>query len=581
MRRWALLLLGLGIALSIVAGRSFTEASTPYTTQKDTALASTSGIHKIKHVIIIMQENRSFDSYFGTYPGADGITMQNGVPTVCVPDKRTGACIKPFHDAYDLNSGGPHGFPANTADVDGGQMDGFVNQQRVGGTQQCAEQTDPACTPIAGTIPEAHDVMGYHTGADIPNYWAYARNFVLQDHMFESVSSWSWPSHLYLVSGWSAVCTSFSDPTSCVDSPTLPRNAAGGAGVAPYAWTDLTYLLYKHRVSWAYYNPGGFCRVRLCSSQPKTSPVGQPVIGDSTPPIWSPLPNFTTVQSDGQIKNIKDTSDFFIDAQNNKLPAVSWVIPNSHYSEHPPNLVSVGESYVTSLVNAVMRSKAWSSTVIFLTWDDWGGFYDHVKPPTVDGAGYGIRVPGIVISPFAKKGYIDHQTLSYDAYLKFIEDDFLGGRRLDPTTDGRPDPRPDVRENAAVLGNLINDFNFKQNLRKPIVLAVQPKTDIIPPTAAQLAALNANKNKAVCTNQATNILKVVTPGSTSFTATDPSGKTVTIDTTSQTVYVEDGVVQTNPQITAGTNIIIVHGVTSADGSTITAKRIRILSVTCR
>jgi phospholipase C len=102
---------------------------------------------------------------------------------------------------------------------------------------------------------------------------------------------------------------------------------------------------------------------------------------------------------------------------------------------------------VTKLVNAAMRGKDWKSTAIFLAWDDWGGFYDHVTPPSVDRLGYGLRVPGLVISPYARRGYIDHQTLSFDAYAKFIEDDFLGGQRLDPATDGRPDPRPDVREN--------------------------------------------------------------------------------------------------------------------------------------
>ena len=104
---------------------------------------------------------------------------------------------------------------------------------------------------------------------------------------------------------------------------------------------------------------------------------------------------------------------------------------------------------MTSLINAAMQGPDWNSTAIFLRWDDWGGFYDHVVPPSVDQNGYGLRVPGMVISPYARQGYIDHQTLSFDAYLKFIEDDFLGGQRLDPATDGRPDPRPDVRENAA------------------------------------------------------------------------------------------------------------------------------------
>jgi phospholipase C len=134
---------------------------------------------------------------------------------------------------------------------------------------------------------------------------------------------------------------------------------------------------------------------------------------------------------------------------------------------------------VTGLVNTLMRSPDWKSTAIFLTWDDWGGMYDHVAPPRVDKDGYGLRVPGLVISPYAKRGYVDHQILSFDAYAKFIEDDFLGGQRLDPQTDGRPDPRPDVRENVSQLGNLARDFNFRQKPRRPVILRVHPKTDLI------------------------------------------------------------------------------------------------------
>jgi phospholipase C len=121
-----------------------------------------------------------------------------------------------------------------------------------------------------------------------------------------------------------------------------------------------------------------------------------------------------------------------------------------------------------------MQGPDWDSTVIFLSWDDWGGFYDHVVPPQVDQNGYGLRVPGMVISPYAKRGFIDHQTLSQDAYVKFMEDLFLGSQRIDPATDGRPDPRPDVRENMPQLGNLILDFNFNQPPRPPLVLPVHP-----------------------------------------------------------------------------------------------------------
>ncbi len=185
---------------------------------------------------------------------------------------------------------------------------------------------------------------------------------------------------------------------------------------------------------------------------------------------WNPLPGFDTVKNDNQLGNIQTVENFYKAAKNGSLPAVSWVVPNGKYSEHPPSLISDGQTYVTNLVNAVMQGPDWNSTAIFLAWDDWGGFYDHVVPPVVDQNGYGLRVPGIVISPYAKQGFIDHQTLSFDAYLKFIEDDFLGGQRIDPKTDGRPDPRPDVRENASILGNLASDFDFNQTPRPPLVL---------------------------------------------------------------------------------------------------------------
>jgi phospholipase C len=139
-----------------------------------------------------------------------------------------------------------------------------------------------------------------------------------------------------------------------------------------------------------------------------------------------------------------------------------------------------------------MSGPDWDSSAIFLAWDDWGGFYDGVVPPSVDENGYGLRVPGIVISPYARQGYIDHQTLSFDAYDKFIEDDFLGGQRLDPLTDGRPDPRPDVREDVPILGDLVSDFDFSQTPGPPILLPVHPVTTLTgtpQPNALSAAAL--------------------------------------------------------------------------------------------
>lgn len=498
---------------------------------------SNSGIHKIKHIVVIMQENRSFDSYFGTFPGADGIPMKNGVPTVCVPDPAKKTCEKPYHDSADKNIGGPHGQANATADINGGKMDGFIAQSE-GGNKGCG--TAPECASSAPS-----DVMGYHTSQEIPSYWTYAKDFVLQDKMFEPNASWSLPEHLFLVSEWSAKCAQAGNPSSCINELQSPGNppdfnasvkntiigkcrqgakttackdALAAAGVsqdvatqlhnlisqnckasdsfttcqsaiqnanisdalkqklikaanqlAPpsYAWTDLTYLLHKQNVSWGYYVFNGTepdCQddsAMVCPSVPQNA---------KTPGIWNPLPYFDTVKQDGQLGNVQALSNFYTAAKNGTLPAVSWINPTGAVSEHPPALVSTGQAYVTGLINAVMKSPDWDSTAIFLSWDDWGGFYDHVVPPTVDQNGYGLRVPGIVISPYAKQGYIDHQTLSHDAFAKFIEDDFLNSQRLDPKTDGRPDPRPDVRENSIQLGNLVNDFNFNQAPRQPEVL---------------------------------------------------------------------------------------------------------------
>src|SRR5512143_1321075 len=256
---------------------------------------------KIKHIIVIMQENRSFDTYFGTYPGADGIPMQNGVPTVCSPDPQTQQCIKPYHNAEDVNSGGPHASTSATADINGGRMDGFVSQFRVASKGCKGKNPDtPGC--VEGKTP---DVMGWHDAREIPNYWAYAQNFVLQDKMFEPNASWRLPSHLFMVSAWSAKCSRPGDPASCVNALDGPS----GLNVSKndYAWTDLTFLLHKDNVSWAYYLSEGSqpdCEddAMLCQARPQSRNV---------PGIWNPLPAFDTVKQDDQLANIQTVDKYF------------------------------------------------------------------------------------------------------------------------------------------------------------------------------------------------------------------------------------------------------------------------------
>ena len=303
-----------------------------------------SGIHKIKHVIIVMQENRSFDSYFGTYPGADGIPMSHGSPSTCLPDP-AGGCTRPYHDAADFNGGGPHAVANALADVDGGAMDGFV-RERAAARKSCKNTNNPACAH--GTTP---DVMGYHTGAEIPNYWSYARNFVLDDHMFEPVKSWSLPGHLFLVSGWSARCATRS-PGSCVNDIVGPyrvtrfnravrRQTAGRPAPLDLAWTDITWLLHRYGVSWRYYVQAGTQPDCTNDAAETCAPVRQSA---ATPGIWNPLPLFGDVRQDHEGSYVQPLGSYFAAAAAGRLPAVSWVTPSGPNSDHPP--AKIGRAHV-------------------------------------------------------------------------------------------------------------------------------------------------------------------------------------------------------------------------------------------
>ncbi len=547
MKRLSTLLAIIAVVLAAFGAYSYTREAGP--NANDPALGVDSGIHKIKHVVIIMQENRSFDSYFGTYPHADGIPMTKGVPNVCSPLPRTTDCIKPYLSHLDGKGGGPHVAASARSDENGGAMNGFM-ATALAGKRGCGASANPNC--LNETSGSLTDVMAYHDGTDIPNYWSYARHFVLQDRMFENVASWSLPQHLALVSGWAATCTNGADPKSCTSSLagvpwwTTP-------GTTPYAWTDITYLLDKYHVSWGYYLDNG------------ASGIGYGA-APGVPYIWDVLPGFTDVATGGHADNIQNLTNFFAAARSGTLPNVSWIVPQLADSEHPPALVSRGQSYVTNLINTVMRSKDWDSSAIFLSWDDWGGYFDHVDPAKVDANGYGLRVPGLVISPYAKTGYIDHQTLSHDAYLKFIEDAFLNGQRLDPATDGRPDSRPDVRENLKVLGNLIDDFNFKQKPRSPVLLSTEPATTLVEPIIGG----------GVLPRTACRALTVTSVKGDAITATDETGAIHRIVTTPTTVYLT-GLAQPSARgdIAVGGHIIVVNGAIASDG-TITATRVRVL-----
>jgi phospholipase C len=517
-----------------------------------------SALGTIQHVVFIMQENRSFDSYFGTFPGADGIPMDsNGVPTVCVPDPRTGGCDVPYHDPNLNNRGGPHGVVSAIPDIDSGKMDGFVAQ--------------------AETLPGRVDVMGYHDSRELPTYWSYASQFTLQDHMFAPSLAWSGPEHKYLVSGWSATCSTPNVASSCSTSLQGPPdpNKSSQPG---FAWTDITYLLHQAGVSWGYYvSPG--TQPDCDDGSVSCCPTGQ---NSGTLGIWNPLPDFTTVHQDNELSNIQDSSNFYTAAANGTLPSVSWVVPDQNKSDHPGASVAAGQQWVSSLVNAVMHGPDWQSTAIFVGWDEWGGFYDHEPPPpAVDASGYGIRVPGLLISPWAKRGAIDSQVLSFDAYLKFVEDVFLGGQRLDPATDGRPDPRPDVRENASILGDLSSEFDFTQaplpvltGLSPPLGSAAGGSTvriegaDLTGATGVSFGGTDATDFSVVSDNEVDATAPPGT-GGTDITVTTPAGSSI-VSPVDHYAYVAGPVVDgvsPNSGTPASTVTIAGTGFTAATGVT--------------
>ncbi len=426
----------------------------------------------IQHVIFIVQENRSFDNYFGTFPGA------NGIPAgICIPyDPKNPAmgCVVPFHNPREIELAGPHAPKNAQADLDDGitqaKMDGFVHEQIINSARQ---------SPI-------YDVMGYHTDAEIPNYWTYAKDFVLQDEMFAGTRSASGPAHLDLTSEWSAICTNPKNVATCASTTVdqmIPHNKL------LFPWVNLFQLLDLNGVSWKYYlGKGGEpdCRDGEMDCPPQDQAGG--VLS-----FWNPVPGFNYIGAQGTAylkQHNPETEQLLADIAQNALPQVSWVIPANNWSEHPPSSAVIGMEYVTSIVNAVMQSPYWANTAIFITWDDWGGLYDHVVPPNVDTnntanpiQGFGLRVPGLLISAYAKSGMIDHAVLSGDSYATFIEDLFLNGERLDPAKLGEPDARPDIRDEltsvtflngtTAPIGDLMDEFDFTQTPLPPVVLTTR------------------------------------------------------------------------------------------------------------
>ncbi len=433
----------------------------------------------IKHVVIIMQQGRSFDSYFGTYPGADGIPMQDGTPSVCAPDPVSGRCVAPFHDARDVNQGGPFTPADATAVIAGGRMDGFVRQARAQRQKLCAKAPNQACLDAGGL-----DVMGYHDARELPAYWRYAQTYTLQDRLFQPSASWSLIGAIFGIAQPTVTCRT-QQLTSC--QLTLPAAGAQGAdaGVSgSTTWSSLPALLRLAKVSWALYVPDGVgldckpgqgCSLLSQTASTAASTTTQPSTAATGGGGWLPTPQVGPIFAEAGA-SLTVTSRFLEAAAKGTLPAVSWIIPSLAQSERAPSAVSAGQAHVTQLINAVMQGPSPESTLILVTWSDYGGFYDHVLPPRVGKDRLGLRVPGLIISAYARQGAIDHQTLTFDAYLRLIERLFLDGHELGLLA-GTRDAGVSGEAGAGgpdAGGDLLKALDLSQPPRPPLVLPVPP-----------------------------------------------------------------------------------------------------------
>ncbi len=312
---------------------------------------------RIDHIIMVIQENHSFDSYFGTFPAADGFPP--GFKEPLSPGGRPE--VAPFHFASPMRRDLGHSRETARAAVNGGAMDGFIAAEG------------------------SRLTMGYYDESDIPNYWAYARRFTLLDRFFSSFMGPSLPNHIYAVAARSGGISA---------NRLLPP--AGGLD-----FPQIASSLQDHGISWKYY-----------VGQRWTRRFG----------AWNPLPGFRAFMGSGELmSHLVESRRFFRDLRDGTLPSVCWILPNDSDSEHPPGGVGLGMWYVTDLVNALMKSPYWANSALLLTWDEYGGFFDHVPPPAVDDDGYGIRVPALLISPYAKAGAVDHSTFDITSALKLIE----------------------------------------------------------------------------------------------------------------------------------------------------------------
>ena len=472
-----------GLALTLVVSLAAAqepghaaEASTAARTKAHSASSGAKDITVIQHIVFIIKENRSFDNYFGAYPGANGATTGLTSYGAVVPLLPTPDYAYPFDPE--------HGWASGNEAIDGGKMDRF--------------------DLLADSNINGQGYLGYTQASQtqLPNYWTYAQNFVLADNAYSSIQSDSFTNHLYTVAAQDDGALFISGPTTGVQSGSFGCDApVGTAGVTAddegniskifpcYDFQTLADSLQSAGISWKFYAP----------------PEGQRGY------------NFSTLDAINHIRNgplwatnVVNDANFVSDAATG-LPAVSWLVTGGAASEHPKHgALCAGENWTVEQINAIMNGPDWDTTAIFITWDDFGGLYDHVAPPVVDNWGLGPRVPFLIVSPYAISGYISHTQYEFSSVLKFIEERF--GLAALTARDANANDTTD-------------SFNFSQTPLSPLILQTRtcPFTSIATvPFGGQSVETSSTPYTVTLTNWGTTKVTMESP-----TISGPFSKTTT------------------------------------------------------
>ncbi|HTU82010.1 MAG TPA: alkaline phosphatase family protein [Candidatus Acidoferrales bacterium] len=399
----------------------------------------------IHHVVIVVQENRSFDNVFAGFPGADAPTVGKLPNGKTIPLQSIGV------DTADPE----HNFKQSLADIDGGKMDGFADGHLYYGA--------PRYPPLE---------LSHLDRTLTAPYWAMARQYTLADRMFPTEHGPSWTAHLNLIAG----TTTLSPKTAVID---FPNEIFGEyCGVAPSVFTYTVTGPRAHRtygtgptpcftqfrtladsldargVSWRYYAPN------IAAGSCATACGGQ----------WSPFASIKAVHDGPDWKNVVSPPPQALrDIAAGNMAAVTWIVPESPWADHAyAGAKPEGPSWVAAIVNAIGESAFWKDTAIVVLWDEWGGFYDDVPPPQLDFRGLGIRVPCIVISPYARRRYVSHTQYEYGSILKFAEQVF-DLAPIGPPSEGYTDSR---------AASILDSFDFTQKPKRfvPIAAPYPPST---------------------------------------------------------------------------------------------------------